>query len=83
MSGPTRFATVLKECRKQVLESTNPKIYHIILIITDGEIHDLKETIEVIADMAHSNLPVSIIIVGVGNEDFSNMARLDGDELAI
>ena len=28
-------------------------------------------------------MPVSFVIVGVGNEDFSNMVRLDGDEVAI
>lgn len=27
-----------------------------------------------------SNYPVSIIIVGVGNADFSNMVELDSDE---
>lgn len=26
-----------------------------------------------------SHLPLSIIIVGIGNEDFSNMTILDGD----
>lgn len=26
-----------------------------------------------------ANLPLSIIIVGVGNADFTNMNRLDGD----
>jgi len=43
----------------------------------------MKETIDEISDMAKRNLPVSIIIIGVGNEDFSNMVRLDGDDLAI
>ncbi len=33
--------------------------------------------------MAARNLPVSIIIIGVGNEDFTNMIKLDGDEVAI
>jgi hypothetical protein len=28
-------------------------------------------------------MPVSIVIVGVGNDDFSSMVRLDGDDLAI
>lgn len=27
-----------------------------------------------------SNLPMSVIIVGVGNEDFSAMEQLDGDD---
>lgn len=26
-----------------------------------------------------TNLPLSIIIVGIGNADFTNMERLDGD----
>lgn len=30
--------------------------------------------------VAASHLPLSIIIVGVGNEDFSNMEILDGDD---
>merc|ERR1712038_268095 len=30
-----------------------------------------------------SSLPMSIIIVGVGNEDFSDMERLDGDDRAL
>lgn len=29
--------------------------------------------------IASSHLPLSIIIVGIGNEDFSNMTILDGD----
>lgn len=29
---------------------------------------------------ASSTLPISIIIVGVGNADFGNMKRLDGDQ---
>ena len=30
--------------------------------------------------MTASKLPLSVIIVGVGNEDFADMERLDGDE---
>ena len=45
--------------------------------MTDGEIHDMDETLENIVDAAE--LPLSIIIVGVGNEDFIKMKVLDGD----
>ena len=54
-----------------------------MLILTDGEIHDMDETLEEIADIALKKIPISFVIVGVGNEDFSNMVRLDGDELAL
>ena len=37
----------------------------------------MDKTIVSIVDSAH--LPLSIIIIGVGNEDFSNMEILDGD----
>ncbi len=45
--------------------------------MTDGEIHDMDASIETI--IKNANLPMSIIIVGVGNESFQNMIRLDGD----
>lgn len=49
-----------------------------MLIITDGEIHDQQETKDAIVEL--SKYPVSIIIVGVGDADFSNMVDLDSDE---
>ena len=51
--------------------------YPILLILTDGAIHDMGYTKDVIVDLA--NLPCSVIIVGVGNADFSSMEELDGD----
>jgi hypothetical protein len=52
--------------------------YHILLLLTDGVINDLEKTIDQI--VRGSSLPLSIIIVGVGNEDFTNMNVLDADE---
>lgn len=51
--------------------------YFILLIITDGEITDLDETRQAI--VSASKLPMSVIIVGVGNADFKAMEFLDGD----
>lgn len=45
--------------------------YQILLILTDGEIHDMPEVTDLIVSAAQ--LPMSIIIVGVGNADFTNM----------
>jgi len=47
------------------------------LIITDGCITDFEKTVEQI--VKGSKLPMSIIIVGVGNADFEMMEQLDGD----
>lgn len=51
--------------------------YQVLLILTDGEIHDMDKTINLIVN--NSRLPLSIIIVGIGKADFSNMNTLDGD----
>jgi len=48
------------------------------LILTDGIISDMEATIGEIVNA--SELPLSIIIVGVGNADFKLMERLDADE---
>jgi hypothetical protein len=39
-----------------------------MLILTDGEIHDMDKTKELLVQA--SQLPLSVIIVGVGNEKF-------------
>eukprot|EP00349_Pseudokeronopsis_sp_Brazil_P000886 CAMPEP_0202961416 /NCGR_PEP_ID=MMETSP1396-20130829/5465_1 /ASSEMBLY_ACC=CAM_ASM_000872 /TAXON_ID= /ORGANISM="Pseudokeronopsis sp., Strain Brazil" /LENGTH=59 /DNA_ID=CAMNT_0049681209 /DNA_START=925 /DNA_END=1104 /DNA_ORIENTATION=- len=56
-------------------------MYHIFLIITDGEIHDMDLTKKLVVDA--SNLPLSIIIIGVGKEHFEKMRTLDADEGAL
>ena len=50
-----------------------------MLFITDGAITDMEKSIDEI--VTASTLPLSIIIVGVGEneEEFENMERLDGD----
>lgn len=53
-------------------------MYHCLLILTDGDIHDMQETTDLIVEL--SRFPVSIIIVGVGNEDFEKMRFLDSDD---
>ena len=55
----------------------NP-VYHILLILTDGCIHDLRQTIDIIVKC--STYPLSIIIVGIGDADFSAMEILDSDD---
>lgn len=51
--------------------------YHLLLILTDGTIHDMSATKARLVDL--SSQPVSVIIIGCGNEDFEDMEELDGD----
>ena len=52
--------------------------YFILLMLTDGAISDMNNT--KLAIIEASRLPMSIIIVGVGNADFDAMNELDADE---
>ncbi|OMJ84217.1 hypothetical protein SteCoe_14704 [Stentor coeruleus] len=77
LSGPTLFKNVIENVIS-VAKSQPPHVaYHVLLILTDGEIMDMSDTISQIVEA--SNLPMSIIIVGVGNADFSSMEKLDCD----
>lgn len=77
--GPTCFSPVINEATKIALESYKQnKIYTILLILTDGVIDDMSKTIDSIVEA--SDAPLSIIIVGVGKADFSDMDKLDADE---
>ena len=49
----------------------------ILLILTDGIVNDLQETVDAI--IKAGNLPLSIIIVGIGDADFAEMDMLDAD----
>lgn len=42
--------------------------YQVLMILTDGEIHDMEAVKGLLCEA--SNLPTSVIIVGVGNEQF-------------
>jgi len=53
-------------------------VYPILLILTDGAIHDMSRVKQLIVEASH--LPASIVIVGVGNShEFDLMEELDSD----
>ncbi|CAO2832693.1 unnamed protein product [Amaranthus hypochondriacus] len=79
LSGPTLFGNVVNkaaEIAAQSLLHTRNK-YYVLLIITDGVLTDIKETIDAVVKA--SDLPLSILIVGVGAADFTQMEILDAD----
>jgi hypothetical protein len=82
-SGPTQFAPMLEkviEFAKARFE-LNPNNYTAFLLLTDGVINDSQATIDQIVKACH--FPISIIIVGIGNEDFKNMDVLDADDVPL
>ncbi|KAM6967971.1 copine-4 [Aplochiton taeniatus] len=79
--GPTNIAPIIQKVARSASQETHTEEamqYFILLILTDGVITDMSDTREAIVQASH--LPMSIIIVGVGNADFSDMQMLDGDD---
>uniref|UniRef100_A0A3B4ZW80 Copine-3 n=1 Tax=Stegastes partitus TaxID=144197 RepID=A0A3B4ZW80_9TELE len=79
--GPTNFSPIINHVAqfgRQALQQQTASQYFVLLIITDGVITDMDETRSAI--VRASQLPMSIIIVGVGGADFSAMEFLDGDD---
>ena len=79
--GPTNFAPIIRKINNEVKEDLRQgKIwqYNIIMFLTDGQISDIDETIDELVEA--SFLPISVIIIGIGNNDFRQMDILDADE---
>lgn len=53
-------------------------VYNVLLILTHSEVFDIEKMKNQI--VAASGLPLSIIIIGVGNGKFKLMKKLDGDK---
>ncbi|XP_045845456.1 copine-7 isoform X2 [Meles meles] len=79
--GPTNVAPIISKVARMAAaeqRSGEASQYYILLVLTDGVVTDMADTREAIVRASH--LPMSIIIVGVGNADFTDMQTLDGDD---
>ena len=84
LHGPTYFHYFIEKMNKKVLkqvESKNFNTYHILMILTDGIIEDTDETVNALVQS--SFLPISVIIIGIGDADFTNMNILDADDVPL
>jgi len=52
--------------------------YTILVVFTDGQINDMQPATDALVESAF--LPLSVIIIGIGNSDFENMHVLDGEK---
>lgn len=79
--GPTNFTPVIEHIIKFAQTYDDGNNYFILLILTDGVISDMPQTIKAI--VTASGLAISIIIIGIGNADFTAMEMLDADRIPL
>ncbi|XP_031628258.1 copine-9-like [Contarinia nasturtii] len=79
--GPTNFSPVINDTISIAQKFQDGKHYFVLLIVTDGVISDMLLTKRAIIEA--SKLPISIIIVGVGDDNFEAMEELDSDDVRL
>lgn len=79
LAGPTIFGPIIEKAASIAIQAANShqQKYFVLLIITDGVITDRQESIN--AMVKASAHPLSVLIVGVGGADFTEMEHLDSD----
>jgi len=81
MSSPTDITQVITSGAdfakkgQEAAQRAGQNKYSILLILTDGSVSDVNATLATLR--ASSDAPLSIIIVGIGSADFSDMQKLD------
>ena len=80
-AGPTFFAPIINKVIENIRRTDNNMEYNILMILTDGVIDDMDSTIDALVEGSY--LPLSVIIVGIGNADFTKMDILDGNDIPL
>ena len=68
-SGPTYFGPILQAFKAHCAKQATQTSYNVLLLLTDGVIHDMPLTKELIVDLCQ--FACSVIIIGVGEANFS------------
>ena len=80
LAGPTYFSQIYEKVVEKVKYDKeyrkNENIYYILLILTDGECYDVENSVDKLIEA--SFLPISIIIVGIGANDWKGYYPLEG-----
>ena len=77
-SGPTKFSPIIKRLNDEIISQNDRTKYQVFMILSDGIIDDMVETKEQL--IIGSELPLSVIIVGIGLANFDDMDVLDADD---
>jgi Copine/C2 domain len=79
LAGPCRLAPGIKSTVQWVrgVAKEDKLFYAVLVILCDGEVTDMDETIRMIVEAAIE--PMSILLVGIGPKSFSDLMLLDSD----
>jgi hypothetical protein len=84
-SGPTLFAPLIRHTinmiKREMCESSTLK-YYILMILTDGQVNDEQQTIDYIVQATYE-VPLSIVIVGIGKGPWDLMHKFDADDVPL
>lgn len=76
MWGPSVLHEVIAKGKEAAKETKDKNIegYHVLVVLTDGELYDFDASAKELKECA--SLPISVLFVGVGKEDFDNIKQL-------
>ena len=80
-SQPSYLSPVIKQAITNIKNNNNDLEYTVLMILTNGMIDDSQPTIDALVE--GSFLPLSVVIVGIGEFDFTQMFILDGDDIPL
>ena len=75
LSGPTLICPIIDNFKNIIKNNKSISIYNVLMIITDGIIEDINNVINSVVDA--QSLPLSINIIGIGEEPTQEMRRLN------
>lgn len=75
---PASVSEIISLIKTWAARDIKEHVYYVVVILTAGQFDDLQKTIDLLVEAAH--LPISIVLVGMGQRDFSTLEKLDGDK---
>ena len=77
-SNPTFFSPIINRVIQDIKKIGTVSKYYILMMLTDGNIDDMGDTIDSLVEA--SLLPLSLIIIGIGNSSFSQMGEITNNK---
>jgi len=80
LGEPARLKPLIQAATFRTIRASKKRqCYTVLCVFTAGNIVDVQESVDLICTAAE-DAPISLVIIGVGNQDFSAIEKLCGDE---